>query len=69
MNHQTPYGTKQELFEELGDLFAEIPEGYDPVDVADAILDALEDWIKYHKKNLESYELVRSKLRERICSA
>lgn len=69
MKPNTPYGTKQQLFEELGDLFAEIPEGYDPVDAADAILDALEDWIKYHQKNLSTYELVRSKLRERICAA
>lgn len=69
MNYEATFSTKQRLVEYLDDFFAEVPEGYDPDDVADAIFESLEGWIKYHQKNLSTYELVRSKLRERICAA
>lgn len=67
MNYQTPFATKQRLLEYLSDFFAEVPDGYDPDDVADAVFESLESWISYHQTNLSTYELVRSKLRERIC--
>lgn len=69
MTYRTPFSTKERLVEYLDDFFAEVPEGYDPEDVVDAILASLEGWISYHQKNLSTYELVRSKLRERICAA
>lgn len=69
MNYQSPFATKQRLLEYLSDFFAEVPDGYDPQEVADAIFESLEGWIKYHETNVNTYELVRSKLRERICSA
>lgn len=69
MTYKSPFATKERLLEYLNDFFAEVPDGYDPQEVADAIFESLEDWIKYHTANLSTYELVRSKLRERICSA
>ncbi len=67
MNYTAPFGSKKRLKEYLDDFFAEIPEGYDPDDVVDVILESLDGWIAYHQKNQSQYELVRSKLRERIC--
>lgn len=69
MTYSAPPFTKKRLLEYLNDFFAEIPEECDPQDVVDAIFESLEGWITYHQQNLSTYELVRSKLRERICSA
>ena len=50
--------------EYLDDLLCEVSEGYDPKEVADAIIECLEGWIKYHADSLANYEAVRARLRE-----
>ena len=50
--------------EYLDDLLCEVSEGYDPKEVADAIKECLEGWIKYHTDCLATYEAVRARLRE-----
>lgn len=69
MSYKAPFATKERLVEYLDDFFAEIPEGYQIEDVVDAIMSSLDGWIEYHTKNKETYETVRTKLRERICAA
>lgn len=69
MPYSASLGTKERLQEYMGDFFAEVPEGYDPADVADVILSELQSWIDYHTQNVNAYEAVRTALRERISEA
>jgi hypothetical protein len=61
----TPYTNSIKRFKEyFDDILSEISDGYDPKEVADAITECLEGWIKYHTDCLATYEAVRARLRE-----
>jgi hypothetical protein len=69
MPYSASFGTKERLQEYMSDFFSEVPEGYDPKDVADVIISELESWIDYHQQNINAYEAVRTALGERISKA
>jgi len=50
----------------FGDTLAEVPESYDPHEVADAFLEELDSWITYHADCKATYESVRIALRKRV---
>ena len=61
----TPYTNSIQRFKEcFDDILSDVSEGYDPKEVADAIIECLEGWIKYHADSLATYEAVRARLRE-----
>ena len=60
------FGTKERIKALFGDTLAEVPESYDPHEVADAFLEELESWITYHADCKATYESVRIALRKRI---
>ena len=64
-----PSYSKNRLKEYFGDTLAECSEDYDPQDVADAFLEELESWVKYHNNCANAYELIRESLRKRVCEA
>ena len=64
-----PFGCKERLKALFGDTLAECSEQYDPQEVADAFVEELDIWIDCHKKQAESYELIRESLRKRVRKA
>ena len=60
----TYFNDKERMKEWFDDFFADVSEGTDPEEVADAILESLQSWIKYHKDALTTYEAVRNHLRK-----
>lgn len=58
------FDSKQRMKEWFDDFLADVSEGTDPKEVADAILESLEGWIKYHSNSLTTYEAVRDHLRK-----
>ena len=61
-----PFGTKERMKDYFSDTLAEVPESYDPHEVADAFLEELESWITYHEDCKATYESVRIALRKRV---
>jgi predicted HD phosphohydrolase len=62
-----PFGSKERLMAFFGDILAECSEDYDPQDVADAFVEELDTWVKYHHNCAKAYELIRESLRKRVC--
>ena len=61
-----PFGTKEKMEEYFSDTLAEVPESYDPHEVADAFLEELDSWITYHADCKATYESVRIAIRKRV---
>jgi len=61
-----PFGSKERMKGYFGDVLAEVPESYDPHEVADAFLEELDSWITYHADCKATYESVRIALRKRV---
>lgn len=61
-----PFGSKERMRNYFSDVFSEVPENYNPHEVADAFLEELESWITYHADCKATYESVKVALRKRI---
>lgn len=61
-----PFGTKERMKDYFSDTLAEVPENYNPHEVADAFLEELESWITYHADCKATYESVRIAIRKRV---
>jgi hypothetical protein len=62
--------TKQRIEDCFADTFAECQaDQISPDEVVDALVSALNDWIDYHKMELDQYNGVLDELRKRICKA
>lgn len=64
-----PFGSKERIRHLFGDTLSECSENYKPEDVADAFLEELDDWIQYHHKCADAYELIRDSLRKRVSTS
>jgi hypothetical protein len=60
------FGSKERMKDYFSDALAEVPENYNPHEVADAFLEELESWITYHADCKATYESVRIALRKRV---
>lgn len=61
-----PLGSKERMRNYFSDALVEVPENYNPHEVADAFLEELESWITYHADCKATYESVKVALRKRI---
>lgn len=61
-----PFGSKERMRQDFSDILAEVPETYDPCEVADAFLEELDSWAAYHETCKATYESVKATLRKRV---